>query len=163
MFEITQDDLSSEQTRSLLALHLAQMQAQSPPEDVHALDLSGLQTPDVTVWTAWSDGRAASIGALKMLADGNAEVKSMRTHPDFVRKGAAAALLETITAAARRRGARRLSLETGRGDAFEPALALYRTRGFVSGDAFGTYEESAFSQFLHLDLAAADGPGAPPQ
>ena len=81
MFEIREDDLSSAETRSLLKLHLAGMHANSPPASVFALDLSGLQVPDVTVWTAWREGRAAGVGALKMLGGGAAEVKSMRTHP----------------------------------------------------------------------------------
>ena len=139
MFDIREDDLAGEQTRELLALHLAGMHAASPPGSVYALDLSGLQTPDVTVWTAWLQGRVVAGRALKMLADGSGEVKSMRTHPDFTRKGAATALLETIIAAARARGARRLSLETGSGAAFEPALMLYRRRGFRNGAAFGGY------------------------
>jgi hypothetical protein len=36
--------------------------------------------------------------------------------------------------------------------AFEPALALYRKRGFVNGEAFGAYVRSDFNQFLHLPL-----------
>ncbi len=152
MFLIREADLSEAQTRQLLALHLAGMQASSPPESVFALDLAGLQAPEITVWSAWQDGRIAGIGALKLLADGNAEVKSMRTSPDFLRQGVAQAILETIIGAARDRGARRLSLETGSGPAFEPALALYRRRGFVTGPAFADYEASDFSQFLHLAL-----------
>lgn len=152
MFVIRQDDLSGEQTRALLALHLAGMHASSPPGSVFALDLSGLQIPEVTVWSAWQDTRVASVGALKILADGAAEVKSMRTHPDFLRKGAGAALLERIIEDASAQGMTRLSLETGSGPAFEPALALYRRRGFRNGPAFGDYVQSSFNQFLHLDL-----------
>ena len=151
-FEIRQDDLSGDQTRALLAIHLAGMQADSPPGSVFALDLSGLQVPEVTVWTAWRKGRIASVGALKMLQDDTAEVKSMRTHPDFLRSGAASAILERIIAAAKSRGVKRLSLETGSGPAFEPALALYRRRGFVNGGPFSDYEQSVFNQFLHLSL-----------
>ncbi|MEE7442513.1 MULTISPECIES: GNAT family N-acetyltransferase [Methylobacterium] len=153
MFEIARDDLSDTQTRALLALHLAGMHASSPPGSVFALDLSGLQAPDVTVWTARRGGRVASVGALRMATDGTAEVKSMRTHPDFLRLGAGAAILDTIIAAAAARGARRLSLETGCGPAFAPALELYRRRGFVNGPAFGTYVPSDFNQFLHLAIA----------
>ena len=79
----------------------------------------------------------------------------MRTRPDALRQGIAAALLERVIAEARSRSLRRISLETGRGPAFEPALALYRKRGFVDGGAFGDYEKSAFNQFLHLDLKDA--------
>ena len=56
------------------------------------------------------------------------------------------------TCFARAQGLTRLSLETGSGPAFEPALSMYRRRGFQPGGAFGEYEASAFNQFMHLDL-----------
>lgn len=149
---IRPDDLSSEATRTLLRLHLSGMHASSPPGHVFALDLSGLQAPDVTVWSAWLGDEICGIGALKQLGPLQGEVKSMRTHPDHLRRGVGAALLERIIDEARSRGLRTLSLETGSGAAFEPALALYRRRGFVNGEAFGEYEASAFNQFMHLDL-----------
>jgi len=135
MIDIREDDLSGAQTRALLALHLAGMHAHSPPGTVHALDLSGLKTPDVTVWTAWRGGTIAGMGALKSLGGAHGEIKSMRTHPDHLRQGVAAALLDHIIAEACARGWRRLSLETGSGPAFEASLALYRKRGFVSCEA----------------------------
>jgi putative acetyltransferase len=152
LLEIREDDLSGGATRSLLRMHLAGMHASSPPGQVFALDLSGLRTPGVTVWSAWVDGEIAGIGALKDHGGGFGEIKSMRTHPTFLRRGVGAALLERIIAEARSRGMRRLSLETGSGPAFEAALALYRKRGFVDGGAFAGYTRSAFNQFLHLDL-----------
>ncbi len=150
--EIRQDDLSSEQARDLLRLHLEGMHDNSPPGSVFALDLSGLQAPSITVWTAWADHRIAGIGALKELGNRMGELKSMRTHPDFLRRGIGALLLEHLIAVARSRGMIRLSLETGSGAAFEPALALYRRFGFEQGAAFADYERSSFNQFLHLDL-----------
>ena len=152
MFVARRDDLSGEPSRELLALHLRGMHANSPPGHVFALDLSGLTTPDVSVWSAWEGEAIVAIGALKVLADGTGEVKSMRTHPDHVRRGAAALLLKHIIVEARSRGLSRLSLETGSGPAFEPALALYRKRGFINGEAFADYKPSSFSQFLHLEL-----------
>jgi putative acetyltransferase len=86
------------------------------------------------------------------LGDATGEVKSMRTHPEFLRRGIGAAILEHIIGEARARGMHRLSLETGSGPAFEPALALYRKRGFVDGEPFDGYVRSAFNQFLHLPL-----------
>jgi putative acetyltransferase len=150
--DVRSDDLSGDQTRALLALHLAGMHANSPPDHVRALDLTGLQAPSVTVFTAWRGQNIAGIGALKDLGDGTAELKSMRTHPDHLRTGVAAHLLRHIVADAAIRGYARLSLETGSGPAFDPALALYRRRGFVDGEAFSDYERSAFNQFLHLEL-----------
>ena len=152
MIEVRQDDLSGEHTRQLLALHLAGMRETSPPDSVFALGLTGLQADEVTVWSAWVEGEIAGVGALKMLGPDAAEVKSMRTHPAFLRRGVAAALLSHIVAAARSRGVKRLSLETGSGAAFEAALALYRRRGFRNGDAFGGYVKSEFNQFLHREL-----------
>lgn len=151
-FDIRIDDLSGQPTRDLLALHLHGMQAYSPPESVHALDLSALKGPDITVWTVWRGEAIAGIGALREHPGGVGELKSMRTHPDHLRQGVAAALLEHLIADARARGLTRLSLETGSGEAFEPALALYRRRGFANGAAFGGYETTDFNQFLHLDL-----------
>jgi putative acetyltransferase len=150
--EIHQDDLSGEQTRELLRRHLAGMHANSPAGHVFALDLSGLKSPGVTVWSAWVGERIAGIGALKDLGHGRGEVKSMRTHPDFLHRGVGAALLDHIIAEARARGMHRLSLETGSGPAFEPALKLYSKRGFVDGEPFADYVRSDFNQFLHLSL-----------
>ena len=50
---VRRDDLTGEATRSLIELHLRAMHAHSPPDAVFALDLSGLQRPDVEVWSAW--------------------------------------------------------------------------------------------------------------
>ena len=119
---------------------------------VYALDFTGITAPNVTVWTVWHGDSIAGIGALKHLGDRSGELKSMRTHPDFLRRGVASALLEHIIGVARRRGMVRLSLETGSGPYFEPALLLYRRRGFVDGPEFAGYERTSFNQFLHMSL-----------
>jgi putative acetyltransferase len=152
VWDIRREDLSGDPARDLVRLHLEGMHAHSPPGHVFALDYSGLTTPDVTVWSAWQAGRITGIGALKDLGARAGELKSMRTHPDFLRRGVAAALLEHIIIAARAKGMTRLSLETGSGAYFEPALTLYRRRGFVDGAEFGDYVRSPFNQFLHLTL-----------
>ena len=150
--DIRKDDLSGAATRELLRLHLAGMHANTPAGHVFALDLSGLTAPDVTVWTAWKDQSVCGMAALKQLDASSGEVKSMRTHPRHLRQGVGEALLERIIVEAHARSLRRLSLETGRGPAFEPALSLYRKRGFVDGEAFADYVRSEFNQFLHLSL-----------
>jgi putative acetyltransferase len=152
MFDILPDDLTSEETRSLLALHLSGMREDSPEGHVYALDLSGLKEANVTMWSAWDGSRIAGIGALKDLGDGTGEIKSMRTHPDYLRRGVAAAILDHLVSEARQRGLRRLSLETGSGPSFEAASALYRRRGFTAGEAFGGYRASEFNRFMHLAI-----------
>ena len=149
---IVPGDFENPQLLALLRLHLAGMYANSPPESVNAFDLSRLNAPDVSVYTAWRDDKLLGMAALRELDAVTGEVKSMRTDPAHLRQGVAAALLDHIFDVARQRGYRRLSLETGFGEAFEPALTLYRKNGFVDGEAFGGYEVTSFNLFLHLDL-----------
>jgi putative acetyltransferase len=137
---------------ALLRIHLEGMHAASPPGTVYALDTSGLRDPAITFWGAFDNDTLLGFGALEALDARSGEIKSMRTHPDHLRKGVARVLLDHILATARSRGYTRVSLETGSGDAFEPALALYRRAGFTNGDAFGDYTASEFNQFLHLAL-----------
>ena len=73
------DDLAGPEIRSLLEEHLCSMHELSPPESVHALDLSALRRPEITFWTAWSHSELLGCGALKELAPSHGEVKSMRT------------------------------------------------------------------------------------
>ena len=152
MLTIREDDLTSPQTLKLVEIHLRGMADTSPPEHCFALDVSGLKGPGVTLWSAWDGEAIAGIGALKELDDGGGELKSMRTHPEHLRKGVGAAILEHIIEKARQRGLRRVFLETGSGEAFEPALELYRRRGFESCGAFSDYVASQFNQFMRLDL-----------
>ncbi|KAA9017480.1 GNAT family N-acetyltransferase [Sphingobium limneticum] len=152
MFAIRPDDLTDPQTRALLALHLSGMHDHSPPDAVFALDLSSLQSPDIRLWSAWDGEHIAGVGALRLLDAERGEIKSMRTHPDYLRQGVGTALLLHVIDAAQANGLKHLSLETGRGTAFGPALALYRRHGFVDGGPFGAYRVNGFSQFLHLRL-----------
>jgi len=146
-------DFDDPRVIALLRRHLEGMHANSPPGHVFALDWSGLQKPEISFYALWQDDELLGFGALKELDSRTGEIKSMRTADAHLRKGVAAAILDHIIAQARKRGYARLSLETGSGPAFEPAVALYRKRGFVNGEAFGGYEASAFNQFLHLDLS----------
>jgi putative acetyltransferase len=145
-------DLEDPEVQALIAYHQRAMLEGSPPGLSFALDMSGLQAEGVCVWAAYVEGRVAAIGALKRLDDKSCEIKSMRTHPEYLRQGIAAALLETIITQARLAGFKTISLETGTGPAFEPALALYRRRGFVNGAAFADYALTDFNQCLHLAL-----------
>jgi putative acetyltransferase len=149
---IVPGDFENSQLLALLHLHLAGMHANSPPGSDNAFDLSGLKALDISVYTAWREDKLLGMAALRELDAVTGEIKSMRTDPAHLREGVAKALLGHILNIARVRGYRRLSLETGSGEAFEPALALYRKNGFVNGEVFGGYDATSFNQFLHLDL-----------
>src|SRR5262245_34822592 len=146
------DDLTGPEIAALVAEHLASMREVSPPESSHALDLEELRKPDVTFWTIWQSGTLIGCGALKELDAGHGEVKSMRTVQGQVRKGVATLMLQQIIAEARRRGYRRLSLETGSMAYFEPARRLYRKHGFKDCPPFNGYVEDPNSVFMTLQL-----------
>jgi putative acetyltransferase len=153
-------DFDDPRVVALLRHHLAGMHENSPPGSVFALDQTGLKAFDISFYTAWQDGELLGMGALKELDPSTGEIKSMRTDPKHLRKGVGAAILDHLLEVARNRGYRRISLETGTGPSFEPAVALYRKRGFAKGEAFGGYRATAFNQFFHLDLTAFNYPGS---
>lgn len=149
---IVEDDLSGDAIQALVALHLTGMHASSPACKVHALPLDKLRAPGVTFYSAWIGDGLAGMGAIKQLDAGHGELKSMRVTPEWLGRGVGEAMLLHLLGVARQRGYRRVSLETGRGPAFEAALGLYAKRGFVSCDAFGDYVVDDFSQCLALAL-----------
>ena len=150
--DILIDDLNRPEVGELLMAHLDDMALHSPPESVHALDLEAFRGPGVTLWSAWEGEELLGCGALKELDPAHGEIKSMRTAEKHLRRGVAAALLEHIIRTARRRGYRRLSLETGSMAAFAPARALYERFGFEYCAPFAGYVEDPYSVFMTKTL-----------
>ncbi len=146
--EIREGGLDDPQVIALLRLHAEGMLANSPPGSCHFLDLSGLKVPEVTFWSGGDGDALVVIGALKALSGTEGEIKSMRTAPAALRRGAGAAMLAHIVAEAQARGYARLSLETGSAPAFDAAIALYRRFGFAECGPFGDYRPDPFSRFL---------------
>jgi putative acetyltransferase len=150
--DIRIDDLSDPRIAALLQEHLDDMYRTSPPESVHALDLSGLKKPEITFWSVWSGNELVGCGALKHLDAEHAELKSMRTPNAHRRKGIGKIILDHIWKEARQRGYRRMSLETGSMEFFEPARRLYASYGFVPCKPFADYRDDPNSFFMTLNL-----------
>jgi putative acetyltransferase len=150
--DIRIDDLRGNEVIALLHAHKADLAQHSPPESCHALDLDGLRATGVTFWSVWNQGVLMGCGALKELDATHGEIKSMRTVSGHVRKGVAARLMRHILQEARRREYRRLSLETGSMEVFEPARALYERFGFEACGPFGDYVEDPYSMFMTIEL-----------
>jgi len=146
------DDLSGPEVSNLIGEHLRNMHQLSPPESIHALGLEKLRRPDITFWTVWEGAELLGCGALKELDPSHGEIKSMRTAAAHLRKGVASAMLRHLLDEARRRGYRRVSLETGSAPAFEPARQLYARFGFVDCGPFGEYRPDPNSTFMTLEL-----------
>jgi putative acetyltransferase len=146
--EFRVDDLSGAATQALVARHLHGMYETSPPESVHAFDLSKLKQPGVTFWSAWVGDEIVGMGALKRLDAQRGEIKSMRVADAWLGKGVGRAMLDHIVREAQLAGLSSLWLETGSADAFAPALKLYETAGFVRCGPFEGYVEDPFSVFM---------------
>ena len=147
------DDLSGPEIRALLEEHLQSMHEDSPPESVHALDLTGLRKPGITFWSAWSQDELLGCGALKELDPAHGEIKSMRTSSARRREGVGRAMLKHIVSEARSRLYARLSLETGSMEAFAPARKLYESFGFTYCAPFADYTEDPNSVFMTRALS----------
>ena len=145
-------DLDSADVQALLAFHFREMRSCSPPDACHVLPADGLRDPAVTFWSARENGELLGVGALKEIGPGHGEVKSMRTAPAALGRGVGRAILAHIVAEARRRGYRRLSLETGSTAPFAAALRLYQSEGFDPCGPFGTYEANPFTRFFTREL-----------
>lgn len=149
------DDLSDPRIEAFMEEHLQDMRATSPPESVHALDMSRLRQPEIRFWTAWlpdatqpAPGRLVGTGAIKRLDEGHAELKSMRTSAAVRGQGIGRAVLEHILGQAVDMGFQRISLETGTQPFFGPAHQLYQRYGFADCAPFGSYGLDPHSRFM---------------
>ena len=147
-FRFERGDLGDPRVIKMIQRHLARARAETAPGSAHALDHSGLSSPEVLFWTIWDKDDLVGMGALKRLEDNHFEVKSMYTAENRRREGIGKAILEHICSEAANIGAERLSLETGSWDYFMPAIALYLEGGFVECAPFAHYVEDPNSVFM---------------
>lgn len=152
MMRIVSGDFSDTRVLDLLHIHLTRARAETAPGSAHALDISGLQSPDIRFWTIWDDQTLLGFGALRQLSRDHGEIKSTHTAEAMRGKGAGSAMLRHIIETARANGMRRLSLETGASEYFGPARKLYRSHGFLECPPFADYVLDPNSVFMSLDL-----------
>jgi putative acetyltransferase len=150
--EIAADDPNAEDVRALLRRHLEFAAANTPPEDVHALDLDQLADPAVMFYSYRRDGELLAVGALKQLDGRHAELKSMHTAAAARGRGIGRAMVEHLIGVARDHGFGRVSLETGSTPAFAPARSLYAQAGFTPCGPFGDYPQGRGNTFMTLPL-----------
>ena len=146
--EIAVGDPASAEVRAVLRRHLDFARSHTAPEAVFALDADDLADPSVTVYCARRGERVLAIGALRELDAAHGELKSMHTLEEARGTGVGRAMVDHLVGVASRRGYARVSLETGAGDAFAPARALYARAGFVECGPFGDYPDAATSVFM---------------
>ena len=152
MMRIIEGDFSDQRVVDLLHIHLTSARAETAPGSAHALDVTALQSPDISFWTIWDDQVLLGCGALKRLSADHGVVKSMHIVQGMRRRGAGSAMLRHIIATGRARGMLRLSLETGSWEYFRPARAFYIRYGFLECPPFADYVLDPNSVFMSLDL-----------
>ena len=151
---IAVDDPRADDVRALLAAHLSFAHAVTPPGHVHAFDVEALIDPAVTFFSARREGELVGVAALKRLDESHVELKSMHTTAAARRGGVGSALVARLLAVAADQGYRRVSLETGTGEAFAAAHALYRKAGFVPCEPFAGYTVNPYSSCMTITVPA---------
>lgn len=132
--------------------HHAHCHADTPPESIHMMDRATLDAPNIAFLVAREGREPLAMGALKVIAPGHGELKSMHVLDEARGRGLARRLLEALVAEGRAMGLTRLSLETGAQPSFAPARALYETAGFTSCGPFGSYTNDPMSAYMTLAL-----------
>ena len=141
-------DLDSAAFIALMEEHRLAMQATAPPESQHALDLSGLKQPHVSVWVLREDDALLGCGALQRLDAAHVEIKAMRTSRAHLRRGVGKTLLAHLLQEARVSGYSQASLETGSMDYFAPARRMYADAGFIECAPFADYVDDPNSTYM---------------
>jgi GNAT superfamily N-acetyltransferase len=101
-----------------------------------------LRAPDGAYYVGYEGADAVAGGGLRRLGDGVAEIKRMYVRPDARSRGVAAALLQTLEAAARALGYLSTRLDTGPKQV--TAQRLYRGAGYVE---IAPYNDNPFACF----------------
>ena len=141
-------DLDSAAFIALMEEHRLAMQATAPPESQHALDLSGLKQPHVSVWVLREDDALLGCGALQRIDERHVEIKAMRTSRAHLRRGVGKTVLAHLLYEARAAGYARASLETGSMDYFAPARRMYADAGFIECAPFADYVDDPNSTYM---------------
>lgn len=99
---------------------------------------------------AYLEGKPIGCGCIKPLSKFGCELKRMFVKAGHRRKGIAVKILEKLEAEARKRGYRKILLETG---PYQPeAINLYKKLGFEETGPFGRYKVMELSVFFIKEL-----------
>lgn len=149
---IIRGQLEHPKVQHFIQAHLTQMHQQSPPQSVHAIGITSLQSKDIQFWGIWEKDQIVACGALKVLNHTHGEIKSMRSAPEHRGQGLGKMILTHIIDQAKRLGMQRLSLETGTQAEFSIARMLYAKHGFQVCEPFANYQLDVNSVFMTKTL-----------
>lgn len=155
-YVIAVDDPDRNDIRALVQVHREWSLQQTPPEFSFSVEPHAVAESGITLFSARSPAsELLGIGGLKELDRQHGEIKTMHTAASARSRRVGRGVLEALLTEAARRGYTRVSLETGTGDAFEPARKLYESFGFRPSEPFGGYANTEYNVCMTLRLAAA--------
>ena len=148
MLKSIEGNFDNPEVNKLLTKHFIELRAASPEGSAHVLDIPGLKDPSIKFWSLWEDEKIFGCGALKFLDKGHGEFKSIRVHDNFRNKGNGIKVIEHLINKAKMLDIKRISLETGAGEFFDPARKLFKRCDFKPCKPFAHYKEDVNSLYL---------------
>ena len=148
MLKSIEGNFDHPEVNELLNDHFIELRAASPEGSTHVLDIPGLKVPSIKFWSFWKDYQLLGCGALKFLDKDHGEFKSIRVHNNFRKKGNGIKVINHLIDEAKKLKIKRLSVETGAGEFFNPAKKLFEQCGFKPCPPFAHYKEDINSLYL---------------
>ncbi len=154
LIDIREADPTSDALRPVVEAHFAHSETAGPAESNHTMDAEALSGPGIRFWAMYDAGQPVGCGALKVLPDGTAEVKSVHILAQARGRGLARKMMIHLAELARTDGISALVLETGAAHLpeYDAARKLYEAHGYsYCGPIYG-YEADPNSAFMRLGL-----------
>ena len=148
MLKSIEGNFDNPDVHELLLKHFVELRAASPEGSAHVLDIPGLKDKSIKFWSLWNKNMLMGCGALKFLEKEHGEFKSIRIHDNFRRMGNGISVINHLINEAKKLNIKKLSIETGAGDFFQPARKLFKRCGFEICVPFAHYKEDINSVYL---------------
>ena len=131
-----ENNFDNPDVNELLIKHFNELKSVSPDDSCHVLNIEGL----------------IGCGALKFLTTTHGEFKSIRVEDKYRGKNLGKKIISYLINQAKTEGIKKLSIETGAGDFFEPARKLFKTFNFKTCEPFANYKNDPNSCYFDLEI-----------
>ena len=147
-----ENNFDEAQVNELLTKHFIELRSVSPEGSTHVLDIPGLKDPSMRFWSLWDGEELIGCGALKLLEKEHGEFKSIRVADKFRERGMGEKIISHLIDQSKQIGIKKLSIETGAGEFFDPARKLFQKFGFKTCKPFAHYKEDPNSCYFDLEI-----------
>ena len=148
MIKSIEGNFDHPEVNELLSKHFIELRKASPEGSAHVLDIPGLKVSSIKFWSLWEDNKLMGCGALKFLNKEHGEFKSIRVHDVYRNKGNGIKVIKHLIEEAKKLNIKRISIETGAGKFFEPAIKLFQKCNFKPCEPFAHYKKDINSLYL---------------